>query len=291
MARVAFLGLGNMGAGMAGRLVEAGHTLSVWNRTPAKAEPLVARGAHLAATPRVAADGAEAVLAMLADDEASRTVWLGPNGVRHAALAPSALAIECSTLSHDWVLELAGEMRAKGLSYIDCPVTGLPDAAAAGKLILLAGASDADLAAARPILAPLSSEIIHFGGVGAGTAYKLIVNLMGAVQIAGAAEGMALAERAGLEPAMVAAAIAKGQAASPQVVRNTARFVADDHDYNIVFSGRLRLKDVSYAMALARKLGLGAPFGEAAMRQYAALVERGEGDANESKVIAVARRP
>lgn len=287
MARIAFLGLGRMGSGMASRLLEAGHDLVVWNRTPDRAADLVERGARLARTPAEAVD-ADAVVAMVSDDEASRAVWLGPDGVLAGRPRPGTLAIECSTLSYDWVLELADAVRDAGLRYVDAPVTGLPDAAAAGRLTLLVGAASDDLAAARPVFDVLAHEVLHFGPVGAGTAYKLIVNLMGAVQIAGAAEGLALAERAGLDLDQVASALASGQAASPQVVRNSRRMVAADHD-DVVFSGRLRRKDTAYAMRLAERLGLGAPLGHVALDGLEALLASGRGDANESAVIEVAR--
>jgi 3-hydroxyisobutyrate dehydrogenase len=289
MARIAFLGLGRMGLGMATRLREAGHDLVVWNRTPGRAERLLDGGARSAATPAEAAADADAVVAMLSDDVASRSVWTGADGVLAGGPRPGTLAVECSTLSHDWVLELADAARGAGLRYLDAPVTGLPEAAAAGRLTLLVGAAAADLAAARPVLAPLADQIIHFGPVGAGTAYKLIVNLMGAVQIAGAAEGLALAERAGLDLDQVASALAGGQAASPQVVRNSRRMADADHD-DVVFSGRLRHKDTAYAMQLAERLGLAAPFGRVALEGLEALLASGLGDANESAVIEVARR-
>jgi 3-hydroxyisobutyrate dehydrogenase len=289
MARIAFLGLGRMGLGMATRLREAGHDLVVWNRTPGRAERLLDGGARSAPTPAEAAADADAVVAMLSDDVASRSVWTGADGVLAGGPRPGTLAVECSTLSHDWVLELADAARGAGLRYLDAPVTGLPEAAAAGRLTLLVGAAAADLAAARPVLAPLADQIIHFGPVGAGTAYKLIVNLMGAVQIAGAAEGLALAERAGLDLDQVASALAGGQAASPQVVRNSRRMADADHD-DVVFSGRLRHKDTAYAMQLAERLGLAAPFGRVALEGLEALLASGLGDANESAVIEVARR-
>lgn len=289
MAIIAFLGTGNMGRGMAARLLGAGHRVSVYNRSREKALPLVEIGARLAETPRAAAEGAEAVFAMVGDDEASRAVWTGPRGALAADLPPGALAVECSTLSHDWVLALAGEARAKGLHYVDAPVTGLPDAAAAGTLTLLVGAAANDLEAARPYLEPLAEEIIHFGPVGAGTAYKLIINLMGAVQIAACAEALALAGKAGLDLAAVAEAIAKGQGASPQVVRNSRRMVKGDHDRNVVFSGIWRLKDTRYGLALAAKLGQKVALGEAAGAAYQELVDAGLGEQNESKVADVVK--
>lgn len=275
---------------MAGRLVAAGHDVAVFNRTRDKASTLLAVGARWADSPRSAAYGAEAVFVMVSDDGASRSVWQGPEGALAADTAPGAFAVECSTLSHGWVQELSASARERGMRYVDAPVTGLPDAAAAGRLTLLIGADPADLAAADPLLRPLAEDRLHFGPVGAGTAYKLIINLIGAVQIAAAAEGMALAERAGLDLTQVTAAIASGQAASPQVVRNSRRMLADHHGDDVVFSGRLRRKDVAYAVGLAGAFGIGVPFGQAALDGLDRLLAAGLGDQNESSIIEVARR-
>jgi 3-hydroxyisobutyrate dehydrogenase len=289
MTTIAFIGLGTMGAGMARRLMQAGHQLRVYNRTGSKAAELERAGARRYDTAREACTDAEAVFAMTADDTSSRATWSGPDGVLAARLAPRAIAIECSTLSHSWVMELADQVRARGLRYIDSPVTGLPDAAAAGKLTLLVGAEAADLEAARPLLQSVSDRILHFGAVGAGTSYKLIINLIGAIQIASLAEGMALAEKAGLDLQTVADAITTGQAASPQVVRNVRRIVDDDHDRNVVFTPVLRLKDVDYALQRARELGMRAPFGQVAAEQLQKLIDLGHSRDNESRIIEVAR--
>lgn len=287
--RVAFLGLGNMGSGMAGRLIAAGHAVSVYNRTPERAARLEALGARVAGSPRAAAERADVIVGMTADDDSSRAVWLGDFGALAGDNPPDALCIECSTLSHDWVLELAGRVRARGFRYVDAPVTGLPDAAAAGTLTLLVGAEPEDLDAARPIFASFAARVLHFGGVGQGTAYKLMINLMGAVQIASAAEGVALAERAGLDLKLVADAVASGQAASPQVVRNVRRFVAGDHTSAVNFTPALRLKDVEYALRLADKLGADCAFGEVARQLYRKLCERGYAKDNESRIIDLMR--
>jgi 3-hydroxyisobutyrate dehydrogenase len=289
MRRIAFVGLGNMGQGMAGRLLDIGYQLNLYNRTASRAEALVRRGAQLFKSPRAACHGVDAVISMVADDAASRAIWLEPDGMLAADIANNAFAIECSTLSHDWVTDLSARCKAHGLRYIDAPVTGLPDVAAAGTLTLLVGADPDDLHAAREIFNSLSSRIIHFGPVGTGTAYKLIINMMGAVQIASAAEGLAIAERAGLDIAVVADAIAASQAASPQVVRNTLRMVADNHDKNIVFTSALRLKDVEYAVRFARAIGVGTPFGAVAEGIYRRLCDMGYAKLNESKVIDVCR--
>jgi len=213
MGKVAFCGLGLMGSGMAGSLMRAGHALRLWNRSPDRARPLVEMGAALAATPREAAHGVEAAISMVSDDEASRAVWLGEAGMLER-LEPGAFVIECSTLSHAFVMELSERATQKGLNYLDCPVTGLPDAAARGDLTLLVGGNEEDLIHANSFLAPLSREIVRFGSIGCGTAYKLIVNLLGAVEIAATAEAMETALRAGLDLEQVAEALAKGAAGS-----------------------------------------------------------------------------
>lgn len=289
MERVAFIGLGRMGSGMARRLLDCGHELRVFNRTASRGDDLARRGAIQCNTPREACAGAHAVVSMVADDPASRAVWYGPDGVLAANLAPNSLAIECSTLSYQWVLELGAKATAQGLRYLDAPVTGLPDTAAAGELTLLVGGDPEHLSAARRLLTAFSKRIIHFGQVGKGTAYKLLVNMLGAVQIASAAETMAIAERVGLNPRTVADALGTGQAASPQVIRNTQRIADGDHDRNIVFTPQLRLKDVDYALALSRQFSIGSPFGKLAGDMFRQLSAANEKPVNESKVIDIAR--
>ena len=289
MTKVAFIGLGAMGSGMAARLLDAGFEVTVYNRTADKAQNLQKLGARVAATAREAVTGAQAIFSMVSDNWASHEIWLGENGGLQGDFAPGALVVECSTLSHSWVLELAEKVSAKGLKYIDAPVTGLPDAAAAGELVLFVGSKMDHLDEARRFLIPLCSEIMHFGKVGTGTAYKLIVNLMGAVQIAAAAEGLAMAEKAGLELDLVVNAICTGQAASPQVVRNVKRMAASQHDSNLIFSGSMRLKDALYGVQLAQNLGAGADFGNVAAGSFQALADNGFGALNECKVIDVMR--
>jgi 3-hydroxyisobutyrate dehydrogenase len=274
-----------MGIGMAQRLLNAGHDLRVYNRTRSKTAILKESGARVCDTAWDACAGADVVIAMTADDASSRTVWLGADGVLAAQLAPRAFAIECSTLSYDWVMELSAEAEARDLRYIDAPVTGLPEHAAAGTLTLLVGADPTNLDSARPLLGAISQRILRFGGVGSGTAYKLIINMIGAVQIASLAEGLSIAERAGIDLAVVVEAIATGQAASPQVVRNANRMVANDHEQNVVFTPVLRLKDVDYALKFARRLGIGSPFGRLAASQLRRLCDLGHTRANESKII------
>jgi 3-hydroxyisobutyrate dehydrogenase len=288
MPRIGFIGLGKMGQGMAGRYLDAGFSVAVWNRSKAKAEDLIARGAQWATSPEDAAIDADAVVTMVADDEASRRVWLGTDGAA-ANMKAGTLAIECSTVSHRHVLEMASEFSSRGLIYIDCPVTGLPEAAAGGKLTLLVGADAADLERARPFLAPIGTTIRHFGAVGSGTVFKLINNLMGAVQIASLAEGVAIAERAGLDMDLVADALSTGAVASPQVVRHSKRMVARDFA-GATFTSALRHKDAAYAVALAETLLPDVPVSRAALSAYERATAHAP-DGDEGQMIEIVSRP
>jgi 3-hydroxyisobutyrate dehydrogenase len=287
MTKVAFIGLGRMGHGMAGRYLDAGFSVAVWNRSKAKAEGLIARGARWASSPADAAVDADAVVTMVADDAASRAVWLGREGAA-AAMKPGALAIECSTVSHQHALDLSRELRGRGFVYIDSPVTGLPDAAAAGKLTLLVGAEPADLEQARAYLVPLSTTIRHFGAVGSGTVFKLINNLIGAVQIASLAEGIAIAEQAGLDMKLVAESLSTGAVASPQVVRHSKRMVARDFS-GASFTASLRHKDAAYAVRLAESLLPAVPVSRAALAAYEQAKASGPDD-DEGKMIEIVSR-
>jgi len=277
-----------MGHGMAGRYLDAGFTIAVWNRSKAKAADLIARGALWATSPEDAAIDADAVVTMVADDEASRAVWLTKDGAA-ANMKAGTLAIECSTVSHQHTLEMARELNSRGLIYIDCPVTGLPEAAAAGKLTLLVGADPADLERAQPYLAPIGSTIRHFGPVGTGTVFKLINNLIGAVQIASLAEGVAIAEQAGLDMQLVAEALATGAVASPQVIRHSKRMI-DRNFSGASFTAALRHKDADYAVRLAETLLPGVPVSRAALAAYDKAKAHAP-DADEGQMIEIVSRP
>jgi 3-hydroxyisobutyrate dehydrogenase len=289
MSQIAFIGLGRMGHGMAGRYLDSGFKVAVWNRNKSKADDLIARGARWVGSPADAAAGADAVVTMVADDEASRAVWLGKDGAAATAKA-GALAIECSTVSYRHALDLSHDLRGRGLVYIDSPVTGLPDAAASGKLTLLVGAETADLERARPYLTPLSTTIRHFGAVGTGTVYKLINNLMGATQIASLAEGLAIAEQAGLDMKLVLESIETGVAASPQVIRHSRRMVSRNFA-GASFTAALRHKDATYAVALAESLLSDAPLVGRAVVQAYARTKAYAPDDDEGRMIEIVSRP
>ncbi|MGE4241922.1 NAD(P)-dependent oxidoreductase [Ramlibacter sp.] len=283
--RIGFLGAGNMAHGMVRRLLESGHAVSIYNRTRSKALALRDLGAVVAASPREAATDADAVIAMVGDDEAARSVWLGEAGALGARAKPGAWAIDCSTLSIDWVNAFSRNARQHGWRPIDCPVTGQPANAARGELRLLVGADVSDLEAARPLLSLFAKDVVHFGAHGAGTQFKLILNLLGAVQIAGAAEALAMARATGLDMDKVLHVLSDGVASAPQVVRVAKNIVADDHEHNIIFSARWRLKDIRYGVELAQRLQSAVPLGAVARSLFDKVVAAGLGECNESVVV------
>ena len=254
MQRVAMIGLGTMGAGMASNWLAKGFAVSVYNRTRAKAEPLAAKGARVAATPREAAEGADFVAAMVADDAVSRGMWTGPDGAL-AGLKRGAIAIESSTLTPDWIKELAELVRAKGGDLLDAPVGGSRAAANDGKLVFFVGGDAATLAKARAALEAVGQAVHHLGPTGAGATWKLINNVMGAAHLAVASEGLALAAKAGLDLAQVTELMRTGVSSSPMVINKIGRMT--ERNYTAPdFSLKLMLKDVGYAEQLAGELGL-----------------------------------
>jgi 3-hydroxyisobutyrate dehydrogenase len=281
------LGAGVMGRAMAERLLAAGHDLTVYNRDVGKLAALAAAGARTCARPADAVRNAEVAVSMVADDGASRAVWLGPDGAL-AALAPGAIAVESATVSQDWMRNLGARAARAGVSFLDCPVTGGPDGAQAGRLTLLVGGGKATLAAAWPILGAYADRYFHFGPVGAGTAYKLVVNTLGAAQAVALAEGLLIAERAGLDLATVAEAMDGGAVASPLVRYLLKRMTGEGHD-DIYFAARWRHKDADYGLRLARALAQPAPVLEAATAAFARVLAGGLGDKNSSVVIDVLR--
>jgi 3-hydroxyisobutyrate dehydrogenase len=276
MQRVAILGLGLMGSGMAANWASKGFPLSVYNRTRSKAEPLAALGAQVADTPRQAAQGADIIVAMVGDDPASRAVWLGDDGAL-AGAQPGAVLVECSTLTPDWVLELAERARAQGCDFLDAPVTGSKAAAAGGQLNLFVGGEAATLDKARPALEAISRQINHLGPVGTGATWKLIVNMMTAAHLAVLADGLALAEKSGFDLQQIAPLILNGPSGSPVVQMKMPRVAERRYD-DTDFSLRWMLKDVRYALALAEKCGLHLKTAEATAAVYEQASEKGLSD-------------
>ena len=275
MQRVALLGLGTMGAGMAANWLAKGFELSVWNRTPAKAQALAGKGAKVAATPREAAAGADFIVAMVADDNASRSVWLGADGAL-AGAKTGAIAVESSTLTPGWVRELGGHARAKGCGFLDAPVGGSRQAAESGELRLFVGGEPATFEAARPALAAVGSKMDLLGPIGAGATWKLINNQLAAAQIAALAEALEVAKKAGFRKEQISELILAGAAASPIVKLKLPRMLERDFE-PADFTLHLMLKDARYATALAQSLGAPADLISGAVKAFARAEAKGLG--------------
>ncbi len=195
--RVAILGLGIMGSGMAGRVLAANFPLTVYNRNHEKAKRFADAGASVASSPREAAARAEIVISMVADDTSSRAIWLGPEGALAGATGDAVL-IESSTLTVGWIKELAAEATRRGHELLDAPVTGTKPHAESGELVFLVGGSEKSLAIARPVLSVMSRDILHLGPTGSGAVMKLINNFLAGVQAASFAEAVAFIKASGL---------------------------------------------------------------------------------------------
>ncbi|HVS51979.1 MAG TPA: NAD(P)-dependent oxidoreductase [Opitutaceae bacterium] len=285
--RVAFLGLGLMGSGMASRLLGAGFPLVVYNRSRAKAEPLAAAGAKLAATPAEAAQSADVILSMVADDQAARAVWLGADGALATARA-GTICIESSTVTAAWVRELAAAAQARGCAFIDAPVTGSKGHARAGELNFLVGGDAATLERARPVLAAMSRTITHLGPVGSGATIKLINNFVCGTQVAALAEALAFIERSGLDRERALDVMLSGAPGSPLVKTISARMTAADYTPN--FFLRLLAKDLGYAIAEARRQSLELATATTALAAFERAIAAGHGDRDMSAVIEPLRR-
>ena len=275
MQRVALLGLGAMGAGMAANWLAKGFGLTVWNRTRARTQALADKGARVATTPREAAEGADCVFAMVADDAASRAVWLGDDGAL-AGAKTGAVVVESSTLTPDWVRELAGRARAKGCGFLDAPVGGSRLAAASGELRFFVGGDAATLDKARPALIAIGSKIDLLGPAGAGATWKLINNQLIAAQVAALGEALDVARKAGFRPVQISSLILNGAASSPIVKMKLPSMLSGDYD-EPDFALSLMLKDARYAAALAQSLGAPADLVSSAVKAFARAEAKGLG--------------
>ena len=245
---IALLGTGTMGSGMARNLRKAGFPLTIYNRTRDKAESLAETGALVAETPATAAAGAEVVLSMLADDDASRAAWLGPDGALEA-MKPGSVVIDCGTVSPEWVGQLHELAQARGMRMMDAPVTGSRPQASAGELTFLVGADSTTLEAVRPVLQCMSKAILHVGPVGSGALLKLINNFLCGVQAVSFAEALAWIERSALDRAQALEFLNGGAAGSNIFRAMSERMTARTYDVNFLL--RLMDKDLRYAQQAA----------------------------------------
>lgn len=285
--KVAVLGLGIMGSGMARQLLAAGFDVAVWNRSCEKAEPLGDAGAHIGSTPADAATGAAIVVAMLANDDVSRTVWTGEDGAL-AAMAPGAIAIESSTLTGDWVFDLARQAAAQGVRFLEAPVTGSRDQAAQGMLRFLVG-GDADVIdVARPAFDAMGGALVHLGPVGSAATVKLANNFLCGVQAASLAEAIALFEKHGLDMEQAMSILFDGAPASPMVKGVGRRML--DRDYAPHFLVPLMAKDLGYAAQAFADVGIVSEIARAARQRFVEADLAGEGHRDIAAIVEPLRK-
>lgn len=266
-ATVGFIGLGAMGAEMARNLQRAGHRLRVWNRSGARAEAFAREGAVVCATPAEVTEGATAVVSMVADDEATRAVMLGPDGVVTRGPA-GLLVIDCSTNTPAMVREVAAAAAARGIDCLDAPVSGSIAQASGRELVFMVGGDAATFERAAPLFAAMGRMSRHMGACGNGATIKLINNMLSGTTSAALAEMVSVAEAAGLDPDATLAILGEGAAGSRLVRSKIPKMTG--RDFKPQFQLELMDKDLRYFLALAQALDRPAPIASLVRSQYQA---------------------
>jgi 3-hydroxyisobutyrate dehydrogenase len=285
--RIAFLGLGIMGGGMARRLLANGFPLTVFNRNVEKSKSFAAEGAQVANSPREAAAQADFIISMVADDNAARSMWLGENGAL-ATAKPGTVCIECSTVSVNWVRELAAIAGKKQCEFLDAPVTGSKNQAASGDLNFLVGGDSATLEKARPVFAAMGKNVSLIGPTGSGALIKLINNFVCGVQVSALAEALAMIERSGLDRARALEVLTGGAPGSPLVKAVSARMTAPDFTPNFLL--RLMAKDLGYAIQEGKNLSVQLVTAKAALEDFQKAIAAGHGEKDIAAVVEPFRK-
>ncbi len=275
MERVAFLGLGTMGAAMAANLARAGFAVTGWNRTPGRAPELAELGVEMAPNPAAAAAEAEIVVICVSDTPDVEAVLFGQDGVVGGA-RPGTLVIDCSTIAPSGSWDFAARLVERGLSMVDAPVSGGSEGAVKATLTIFVGGAVDDVERARPVLEALGKTITHVGPIGAGQAVKAVNQVILAGTYLGVAEGIVLAIKAGLDVEQVVAALGGGAAQSWVLANRSGRML--DNDYPLGFKVALHRKDLGIALELANQLGAALPVSALAAQLESGLIARGHGD-------------
>src|SRR5262245_38194817 len=273
--RVAFLGLGTMGAAMAANLARAGFTVTAWNRTSGRAPELDELGVTRAETAAAAAAAADIIVVCVSDTPDVEEVLFGPDGLADGA-RPGSLLIDCSTIAPGPTREFAVRLAAKGVAMIDAPVSGGSEGAQKATLTIFVGGEAEDLQRARPVLEALGKTITHVGPVGSGQAVKAVNQVILAGTYLGVAEGIVLAIKAGLDVEQVVGALGGGAAQSWVLANRSGRMLAND--YPLGFKVTLHRKDLGIALGLADETGASLPVTSLAADLEDALVADGHGE-------------
>jgi 3-hydroxyisobutyrate dehydrogenase-like beta-hydroxyacid dehydrogenase len=260
MNRIGFVGLGSMGAPLAGRLL-GGNQVQGTNRTKAKASALIEQGLIWRDTPRAAAAGAQVVFSMVTDDDALAAITSGPDGIL-AGLWPGTVYVDMSTVSPQASRELARRVHCAGATMIDAPVSGSVPAAETGTLAIMAGGPEKAFQAAAPLLHRLGRSITYVGGNGQGLLLKLAINISLAAQMLAFSEGMLLAERGGIDPGLAARAMTESAIGSP-MLQARAPLVLDLPE-QAWFDVQLMHKDIRLALRAGRESKVPLPAASAA---------------------------
>ncbi|MFO0561530.1 MAG: NAD(P)-dependent oxidoreductase [Polyangiales bacterium] len=284
---VAFLGLGTMGAPMARRLIAAGYSLTVFNRTPSRAAPFAALGARVARSPAEAVVGAEVVCTMLADPAALAAVCDGPEGIL-SSIAPGSVFIELSTVGPAPLVALRASLAERGVALIDAPVSGSRVPAEEGSLVVLAGGPCEAIDRVLAVLQTFGS-VRRTGPSGSGAATKLVFNQLGAHMLAGLVSGLVLGVGLGLDPRELLASIDQGSFRSGMFAHKGARIIEGRFE-PADFSVELLLKDQQLVLDAARRVGVELPTLIAVRDLIARAVSEGEGDKDLCAVVRVLER-
>lgn len=283
---VAVLGFGVMGSGMARNLLKAGYDVAVWNRTREKAAAFQEEGGRLADTPEAAAENADIVVSMLADDAASRAAWLGENGAL-GAMSSGTIAVESSTVSPAWIAELNTAATERGVALLDAPVTGSRAQAAAGQLVFLTGGDAETVERAKPVLDAMGKQVRHLGPVGSGAQLKLINNFLCGVQVASFAEALTWIERNGLDRAASLDFLKTAAPGSGIFAAMADRMLARTYEVN--FALDLMRKDLSYAQAAAAQFDVPLSTAANAEALFVRAQSAGYGGSDMAAVVEVLR--
>jgi 3-hydroxyisobutyrate dehydrogenase len=279
---VAVLGTGSMGAPIARNLRAAGFQVSVWNRTAARAAPLVDEGARLAPSPADAAKNADVVLTMLADGAAVEETMSGPGGALQA-MRPGSVWIQMATVGVAWIGRLIGVAAEHGVELVDAPVSGSDGPAREAKLIVLASGPDETRARVQAIFDAIGRETLWLGPAGQGTRMKLVLNNWLVAQVEAVAETVALTEALGLDPHLFPEAIDDAPLGSPYAVAKARAMISGD--YSPGFALRLAFKDAGLALDAAQEVGLSLPLTTALAPRWRQAIADGHADDDVSSVF------
>ncbi|MEO0592497.1 MAG: NAD(P)-dependent oxidoreductase [Myxococcota bacterium] len=246
MSKVAFLGLGAMGFRMAANALDAGHTLAVWNRSDGPAPTLAARGARIAESPREASQGAEFVISMVTDDKASHSVWLDGESAAIHGLSTDAIAIESSTVTPTWIVELNAALGQRGHRLLEAPVVGSRPQAESRALVYLLGGDSIVVERSRTLLAAMGSTVHHVGDIGKAARFKLAVNAMLAGQVEMLGELLGWLKATGTEPAEAMAVFGELPITSA-ALKGIGGLIANE-TYEPMFPVDLVAKDLAYVV-------------------------------------------